>query len=281
MLTYTTRRNLTGQLSSDSSAANLTLLDTLLNASDREITSMKPWGFRQKTRTSSTLTSNVHQVAPDCGKLVTVTVTIGSTKYSPTRIKTREDWNKLTQSTATTSNTPQYWFPFGKTYSFYPAPSSAATDAITETYEKIQRDLSIADYTTGGVLTATLANTAIVGTGTIWTTSMAGRYIRITESDTANKGDGIWYEIASVTSATALTLVAPYQGTSISAGNAAYVIGQVSMIPEEFEMVSVYKTLKKYFTYIQPDRERADQAQFDYLEGIKRMNAECGSLAVM
>ncbi len=281
MLTYTTRRNLAGKLTSDSSSDNLTILDTLLNEADREVATMKPWGFRQKTRTSSTLTSNSHPVAPDCGKLVNVTVTIGSTKFTPKRVKTREEWDRLTQSTNTTSNTPEAWFPFGRTYSFYPAPSSATSNAITETYERIQRDLSIADYTTGGVLTATTGSTAIVGTSTVWTTSMAGRYIRIAESDTANKGDGIWYEIASVASATTLTLVAPYQGTSISSGNAAYTIGQVSIIPEEFQMVPVYKAVENYFTYVQPEKDRADKAKINFMEGIKRMNAECGSMSVI
>jgi hypothetical protein len=280
MLTYTTRRTLVGQLSSDSSSANLTILDTLLNEADREICTMKPWGFRQKTRTASTVTSNSHPVAPDCGKLLNVSVTIGSTTYTPKRVKTMEEWDRLNQSTST-SNTPEYWFPFARIYSFYPAPSSATTDAITESYQAIQKDLSIADYTTGGVLTATNGSTAIVGTSTTWTASMAGRYIRITESDTANKGDGIWYQISSVTDATNLTLSTVYQGTSISAGNAAYTIGQTSLIPEEFQMVSIYKVLEHYFTYLQPDEKRAMQAKINYQEAMKRMNAECGSMSVL
>jgi hypothetical protein len=280
MLTYTTGRNLLGKLSGDSSSANLTVLDSLHNEFIREVITIKPWPFRQKTVTRSTETDNIHDLPADCGKVVNITVTIGSTKYSPRRVKTREDWDKLTQSTNTTSNTPEAYFVFGKTYSFYPAPSSATTDAVTIVYVREHKDLSIADYTTGGVLTATNGSTSIVGTGTTWTSAMAGRYLRITDSDTANKGDGVWYEIASVTSATALALVAPYAGTSISSGNAAYAIGQTSIIPEDFQMLPIHRTLEHYFTFMQPEKERAQLAKGLYAEGLKRMQAELGSTSI-
>lgn len=68
----------------------------------------------------------------------------------------------------------------------------------------------------------------VAGTGTAWTAAMAGRFIRITDADAANKGDGNWYEISSVASGTSMTLLQGYQGTSIAAGNAAYVIGHPS-----------------------------------------------------
>lgn len=87
----------------------------------------------------------------------------------------------------------------------------------------------------------------MVGTGTTWTTSMAGRYIRIAESDTANKGDGFWYEIASVGSATTLTLTKPYQGTAIAAGTASYTIGQVPRIPEAYQLAPVYRSAALYY----------------------------------
>lgn len=280
MLTYTTRRNLAGVMTSDSSAANLTVLDTLLNEADKEFITAKAWPFRQKTRASSTLTSNVHQTAADCGRLVNVTVTIGSTKYTPKRIKTRDDWDRLTQATNVTSNTPEYWFPFGKTYGFYPAPSSATASAITETYERITKDLSIVDYTTGTIVSITSGATTMTGSGTAWTSQMAGRYIRITDTSTANTGDGLWYEIASVTSATVLELVATYNGTSIVTGSVAYIIGQVSIIPEDFQMVPLYRALENYFTYIQPEVDRAKSAKINFAEGMKRAQIELGSLSI-
>lgn len=280
MLTYTSRRNLAGQMTSDSSVANLAVLDTFLNEADKEFVTAKPWGFRQKQRTSSTLTSNIHQMATDAGKMVQVTVTIGSTKYTPKRVKTFEDWSRLTQSTNTTSNTPEWWFPFNGTYSFYPAPSSATANAITETYEMSTKDLTIADYTTGTIVSITSGATTVTGSGTAWTSQMAGRYIRITDGGTTNGGDEFWYEIASITSATVLELVVPYAGSSIAAGSATYIIGQVSIIPESFQLVPMFRAIENYFTYIQPDLDRAKAAKINYAEGLKRAQIELGSLSI-
>lgn len=268
-----------GTLTGDSSTANLATMDTLHNEAVREVVTAKPWGFRQKVWTRSTLTSNTHQLPGDCEKVLNITVTIGGTKHSPKRIKDRATWDRLSQST-TTSNTPEAYFIFGRTYSFYPAPSSATTDAITISGQRAVKDLSVADYTTGGVLTATNGSTAVVGTGTTWTAVMAGRHIRITDSDTANKGDGQWYEIASVESATALTLVSPYEGTSIAVGNAAYTIGQTSIIPEDHQMTPIHRAVQRYFEFIQPEEKRAVLARNNFLDGMQRMNIECGSMAV-
>lgn len=281
MITFTNAQTVLGRLTGDSSSGNLEIMNLLHNEAIRECITTKPWGFRQKTRTSSTLTSNVHQMAPDCGKLLTVTVTEGSTKYTPCRAKDREHWDMLTQSTNTTSNIPEYWFPFGKTYSFYPAPSSAGTNNITESYEREHRDLSIPDYTTGTITSITSGSTTVTGASTVWTSQMAGRYIRITNSDTTNTGDGFWYEIASVTNATTLVLVAPYQGNSISAGTASYIIGQTSMIPEDHQLTPIYRAVMSYFKYIQPDSNRAELAADDFDRGMRRMQVECGSMAVL
>lgn len=268
-----------GTLTGDVGTTNLATMDTLHNEAIREVITNKPWPFRQKTWTRSTLTSNVHPLPGDCGKVLNITVTIGTTKYTPRRVKTREDWDRLTQSTNVTSNTPEAYFVFGKNYSFYPAASSATADAITISGEREVKDLSVADYTTGTIASIASGATTVTGTGTSWTAQMAGRYIRITDSNTANTGDGYWYEIASITSATVLELTTAYNGTSISAGTAAYTIGQTSIIPEDHQMTPIYRAVESYYTYIQPETERAQMAKANYIEGIRRMNAECGSVA--
>lgn len=280
MQTFTTRRNLVGVMTGDDGTINLSRMDTLLNEADKEVCTLKPWSFRQKTKTLSTETDNAHQLPNDCARVLDVTVTIGSTKYSPKQVKTRDEWDRLNQSTSITSNTPEYWFIFGKVLSFYPGPSSATTNAITVSYHREIKDLSIADYTTGTITTITSGSTTVTGSGTTWTAQMAGRYIRITDSSTANTGDGYWYEIASVTSATVLELTAPYNGTSIAAGSAAYTIGQVSIVPEDFQMVPMYRALELYFTSIKPEKDRADKFKSLYIEGVRRMNAELGASSV-
>lgn len=274
MITYTSSRTLLGTLSGDASTASLTVLDTLHNEFLREVVSMKPWPFRERTVTFSTNTANIHYLPADCGKVNNITVTIGSTKFNPRRVKSREEWDRLTQAT-TTSNTPEAVYIGDNFFSFWPGPSSATTDAGTISYKRLQKDLSVADYTTGTVTTVANSGTTITGSGTTWTSAMAGRFIRIT----AATGDGVWYEIASVASTTSLTILFPYQGTAISAGSAAYTIGQTSIIPEDFQMVPIHRTLEHHYTYIQPEPDRAKAAKVHYSEGIQRMNAECGSMA--
>lgn len=276
MLTYTTRRNLFGKLSSDSGSANLTVGDTLLNEADREVITMKPWGFREKTVTKSTVASQQFYYIGN-GRVRNVTVTIGSTKYTPIEVKTRDDWDRLNQSTST-SNIPEYYFVGDGRVGFYPTPSSATTNAITANLLQGHKDLSIADYSTGTITTT--SGTTITGSSTVWTSQMAGRWIRITDSDTANTGDGQWYEISSVTSATVLELISPYLGTAITAGSAAYVIGQSSIIPEDFQMVPMHRAVENYFTYVQPEKERAEKAKQNFAEGLKRMQIELGGSTI-
>lgn len=270
-----------GTLTGDSSSVNLTTMDTLHNEAIREVIVSKPWGFRQKSKTISTVASQqFYNLPADCGKVLNATVLIGSTRYTPHRIKTREDWDMLNQTSSVTSNTPEYYFVYAKTVGFYPKPSSATSDAITVNYEREVKDLSIADYTTGTITSIANSATTVTGSGTTWTAQMAGRYIRITDSNTANTGDGYWYEISSVTSATVLELVSPYNGTSISAGTAAYAIGQTSIIPEDHQMTPIYRAVENYFSYIQPEVARAQQAKVNYQEAMRRLQAECGAMAV-
>lgn len=280
MLTYTGARNLLGTLTGDSSSANLTTLDTLHNEAIKKVVTVKPWPFRQKTKTLSTVASQqFYNLPADCGKVLNATVLIGTTRYTPQRIKSREDWDRLNQSTSVTSDTPEYYYIFGKTLGFYPIPSSATSSAISINYEREVKDLSVADYTTGTIVSIANGATTVTGTGTTWTAQMAGRFIRITDSNTANTGDGFWYEISSVTSTTVLELVSPYNGTSIAAGSAAYTLGQTSIIPEDYQMVPLNWVLQYYFQYIQPEPNRATLAKNDYIDGIRSMNMGLGSPA--
>jgi len=252
MQTFTSRRNLYGKLSNDSSSANLSVGDTLMNAFEKKIS--KKFNFLEASLYASTVASQqFYELPKNFGKLKTITVTIGSTKYQPILITSREQWDNLNATTSITSNIPEYCFIFDKQIGFYPKPSSATTNAIYLQYHKNLKDLSIADYTTGMIVSIANGGTAVVGSGTTWTVKMAGMFIQFTDSTTANTGDGEWYEIESVESATTLTLKVPYQGLSISAGSGAYTIGQVSLLPEDIQILPVFQALVAYFASIKPD----------------------------
>lgn len=109
---------------------------------------------------------------------------------------------------------------------------------------------------------------------------MAGRYILITDSNTANTGDGEWYEISSVTNATTLVLVNGYNGTSIAAGSAAYTIGQMSFLPDGYQELPIYRALVNYFTTYQDETDKAKMYKVMADELYAQMVSDFGSKSI-
>lgn len=249
MLSFTGARAMFGSLTNDSTSANLTLGDTFINDSIRAVLSLRPWAFLEKTETIDTVASQQRYEIPNSLKdsLTDVYVTIGTNIYAPLPVVSELDWKVILESALGEGDQPVYWYREGTKVYFAPTPATAGS-TITFRGRERARDLSIADYTTGTIVSVANGGVAVVGNGTTWATSMAGRFIRITESDTALKGDGRWYEIASVESATTLTLKKPYEGTTIAAGAAAYTIGQMMPIPEEYDIAPVYRAVALYYT---------------------------------
>lgn len=107
------------------------------------------------------------------------------------------------------------------------ATTSAATASIT-----------IGTSTGGSIVTAA---------GTTFTADMIGRFIRITQTTAALGGDGRWYEIGAFYDATHIALVKQYEGTNIAAGAAAFTIGQMTLIPQAYDVAPVYRAVALYF----------------------------------
>lgn len=244
--TYTGGRTLFGNLTNNNESSNLTFGDTLINNNIRTIVSSRHFTFRENSGTKTTGASQQFYTLPyDFLKLISVKVTVSSTDYTPKEAPSQEFWNKLNMSSVT-SNIPEWYYVFNGQLGLYPKPSTAG-NTITYYYERAVRDLSIADYTTGTILTASA--TAITGIGNMsWTSQMAGRYLNITLSNTTNTGDGYWYEVDSVTNTANIVLKRTYGGTAISAGAAAYTIGQTSILPEDYQALPIYKSAEQYWT---------------------------------
>jgi hypothetical protein len=142
--------------------------------------------------------------------------------------------------------------------------------------------ISGGDGTANFMVVAISQSSVITGTTTAWLTTpnfiaTAGSvlnlnlWIRIT----APKGDNNWYKISSIDSATQLTLVNPYQGATCTGAN--YVIGQMSLLLEDFHDIPAYKPLVIYFSTIQPNEAKASEAKNWYKEGIARLDKYCGT----
>lgn len=152
-------------------------------------------------------------------------------------------------------------------------------NVITFNYKIRVPDLSLDDYS-AGTSGALNDNLIITGSGTTWDTTFApgggnvmniNLWIRLPSPD----GDGNWYQIESIDSATQLTLVQPYQGSTVS--GASYTIGQIPLLLEDFQDLLVYRPLMLYFSTIQPNAEKFEEFKGLYEDGIKMMDDYVGS----
>lgn len=235
MKSYTTGRNLAGTWTKNTATAHLTYLDEAANDDYRRVCALKDWPFLTRNRSISTTASTQFTTLPyDCDLVreISVIPTGSTTRYTPTEVATRREWDQLNLRSYT-SDIPERFFVFAGQVGLWPTPASTG-NTIYVTQKTRVIDLSAADYTTGTITSIANGASAVIGSSTVWTAQMAGRWIRFTYSDTANTGDGMWYEISSVTDATHLTLVRAYGGASIAAGTAAYTIGQMPLLPEAF-----------------------------------------------
>lgn len=263
MKSYTSGRNLAGVWTKNTASAHLSYIDQVANDDYRNLCALMDWPFLTQQRTLSTIASTQGVNLPyDCDLVREVSVIpTGSTiRYTPRIVKDRETWDRLNlRSSSPVSDIPEAVFVTASQLLLYPIPASSNNTIYVDQKCRVI-DLSVADYTTGTIVTATAGSTTITGSGTVWTAQMAGRWINITYSNTANTGDGLWYQISSVASATSLTLVRAYGGTSISAGSAAYTIGQMPLLPEAFQDLP---WLWASGTYWQKEADKRAQSFFD------------------
>lgn len=271
MKSYTTLRNLYGDFTKNTNSANLTFGDEIINDTIRDIISKRDWQFLHRLRTATTAASTTFYELPhDMDLIESVFVTVGSTRYNPIPAPDRYFWDQLHYSTYD-SDYSEYWIVYDRQLGLWPAPASGSnTISINGKVRVI--DLNTADYTTGTVDAITNGSTTVTGDSTVWTSPMAGRWLRVTHSDTAaSSGDGVWYEIASVTSNTALELVRNYNGTTLaSAAGASYTIGQMPQLPENFHDLPVYRAAAIYW-YKENDISRADQFIKIYEDRLEKL----------
>src|SRR5689334_1770214 len=106
MLSYTGRRNLFGTLTNNSTSANLTVGDTLMNASEKRILAKRPWPFLEKKDTTLTTIASTagYELPQKVGKLYAVTITVSGSIYTPRIIESEREWQELTETTVTSDS---------------------------------------------------------------------------------------------------------------------------------------------------------------------------------
>lgn len=247
MKSYTTSRNLYGSLTNNTQTENLTLGDQLINDSIRTICNIRGgrWWFLEEVDTLTSVASQqAYQIPQGIRKVIDVSVTVGTQVYPTQVVYDDATWTQILAANLGSSDVPQFVYQQGTQILFAPYPASSG-NTITIRGRVGNPDLTVADVTSTTVTSIANGGTAMVISGG-GLASMAGKYIRITNTGAANTGDGIWYKIASAT-ATTITLVAPYQGTTIAAGTAACTIAQMSPIPEAYDMAPIYRAVAIYW----------------------------------
>lgn len=223
------------------------------------------------TATATTAITTVgvqdYNIPANVSKIKNDTISVGQLKYQPRPVQSRQEWD-LINFLPYTSDIPSYFFIYGGKLSIFPIPSTTG-NVITFNYKTRVPDLTYADFTTGTV-GGTVGSTSITGASTTW--NSVGTYPLNTDLTFANlfiqitppKGDGIWYQIQSFQSDTALTLVNPIVNAPSMASGAAYTIGQIPLLSEDFHDMLVYGALKIYFSSIVPDSNKFKE--YDTLE---------------
>lgn len=213
----------------------------------------------------------------DFKQIVNVTIQIGGILWQPKEVATRKMYDAL-NVISFTNQFPQFFYIWNKQILIWPTPADNS-DVMTINYKRRIIDLSQADYSTG-TLSVSNSASSVTGSGTTWTKNMAGRWLNIpqTASDTTS-GDDAWYQIASVTSNTALTLVNQYQGQTVTGGS--YTIGEVPILPEDFQDLPLYRALMVYFNSIGSNAPQAAKKYTFYKDlyntGYAQLEAEFGS----
>lgn len=273
MKTFTTLRNTTAKYCNvnTSDTTKMALIDANINDSVRTMCNLQGGKLRflESTKDMATVSGQAgYQIPNGFRKLIDLQVyseatdSATATIYAPEMIFDPTKWKWVQQARLGQSDVP--YFTYVENQKFYINPTPNTTGLLIRLRGRLQtKDLKFADYTTGTIVSVANGGTAVVGSGTTWTEDMIGRYIQITETTAANGGDGFWYQIGGWTDATHITLLKPYEGTSISAGSATYIIGQCSVIPDAYDIGIVYRATALYWDNQKDDRAKGYWMKYD------------------
>lgn len=212
--------------------------------------------FNEKSYTTTSVAQQQGYVLPsDFEVMENVTVTVGGYIWSGTPTADRGMWDRI-NLVPYYSDFVQYTFIWQGQLLLWPIPASAS-NTITMNYKSRVVDPSQADVTSGTV-SITTNTTTLTHSGTSFASWMAqSGWVKIAHSTTttATNGDNRWYQISSVTSTSSLDLINNYLGTTVAGGT--FVIGDVPILPEDYQDIPLHQALAIYYTSIVPDVNQA------------------------
>lgn len=179
---------------------------------------------------------------PDYFKMKNVRIKSGDVWHPVTEVKSIDKWHQIT-SYAQSANIPTHYIIMnddGNVHiEFNPIPDTNGDSNdpnIEFIFEGYLDPITFPTNYDTGTVTVANGDADISGASTVWTASMVGRFINVGKW---------WYEIASVTNNTSLSLVNYYQ--EASASSQSYTIAEVLRLPPEFSYTPLWGALADYW----------------------------------
>ena len=225
-----------------------------------------------------------YKLPADYSKLKTGTLTIGSLKWTPTEVTSREEWDRLNVFPYY-ADIPSHFFIWNNKFQLWPIPATSG-NIISFNYKRRIPDLSIADVVGGAGVTASVTNgsttVTVAGVSLMPTNNSIGesRWIQLAPTTAAaTSGDNLWYQIASVDSTTSITLSQPYQGTTVT-NSITWTIGQMPVLMEDFQDMLLWKPLMNYYGSIVDNKTKYSEYKNNYDEKMELLKEYGGSKTV-
>ena len=278
MKTYSSYLTDIPRIINNSASDNLLWGMEVLNDSIRYLVTKYYFNERSYTVPNGTVAQQqFYNLPPQVKKLINVTVQVGGILWQPRECPTRQYWDAL-NVVQYYQDFPSFFFVFNGKVGIWPTPASSS-NVLTLNYKTRIPELSMADVTqttSSQTVAITTNTTTVTASGSAFKKWMADQWIYLPLSSTdASSGDGQWYQIDSVTSGTVLVLKNPYAGNSTT--GASFTIGQVPILPEDYQDLPLYRLGVIYYTTRMPDQARATLYQGLYDAGEARLNEEFGS----
>lgn len=270
MWSYEDQKEYFASMAQTDNSAHLTLGYKNINMGNKKLEIEIGMPPMQEERTFTTvLSTNSYPLPERFINMDQLYTTVSSQRHYATPVYNEEHWRRfMYRPNAVTSDILTHVFtrPGLQKFEIFPTAATAG-NTMTMIYNAFSKDLSADDYGTGTVA-ITNGGTTITGTGTTFTAAMAGRWIKPTT-------DGNWYKISSFTSTTVMTLLMPYQGTTVTTD--AFVIGELPRTPEGTHEIAVHYALWMHFIGVKRDVEMAKRYEKLWREGTVWAQANFGS----
>ncbi len=229
--------------------------------------------LRKQQFASLVANQGIYQQPVDAIRVDVVSILVTSTYEVPLiQVRSEQEWRYITSYKTLASNWPEYYMVLGNDkISIWPLPSQSVTNGIRYVYQPQASDLSQADTlssTVGTTVTVTAGSTTVTASGVSFNSDMASLSFRPT-----GQTDLTWYEIFAANSTT-LTLKTPYAG--VSGSGKAWQIGQLSLLPVEFQDVPIDFALWRYFS-ANGNEVRAMEHKKYYEDAMSTAEAEYSS----